>query len=247
MNDVKGYLVAAVLVVALVVPSFLYAHGDEAPNEPGHEGHGGLVHPFLVHMGLPDEPGMTDVRINSVQSIENGVRSGDVGFHIEAGLWKGVGIHLRNDGMSENPETELMVQGDLWRDSTKQSGIAIFGEAAFPTGESAANEMNWLYGVSGRFVFSHFSLDADIHHNIRDKMVEFEAGLVCGLTPTIFPILEMNGEFQQNASALVNLMPAVKIKLGGNNVVGIGYKFPLSSRKEFERQLVVQWDMDFHN
>ncbi|MEK7298749.1 MAG: hypothetical protein AAB066_02550 [Candidatus Margulisiibacteriota bacterium] len=216
---------------------------ESQSSEPDHHA---LVHPFLTHMGLPDGPGESSFRGNFLRQVEDGVSQGDFGFHIEAGVADGIGIHLRNDAVSANARTELMVQAAVWRDSTNLSGIAVFGEAEFATGATAERRITWLYGISGRWVMLPIlSLDADIHHNPLDSMVEWETAAVYRLTETLFPILEIRGE-SGNSTSIVNMLTALKIKTAENMAIGIGIQYPMSTTKEFDSQLLIQVDMGFH-
>src|SRR3989344_507830 len=101
--------------------------------------HHALVHPFLVHMGMPDGPGEVSARVMSVEERNVGVASGTYGFHIEAGIVDRLGLHLRNDSVRTHSKTEMMLQYAVLRSDDGLSGISLIGELEFPTGSTLNN------------------------------------------------------------------------------------------------------------
>lgn len=248
----KSMIMAGIITGLLCLGTGIQAHDESAHMQldvpevsEAAPDHHALVHPFLAHMGLPDGPGEASFRGNLIRTVADQSGQSDAGFHIEAGLWDGVGIHLRNDAVSGNASTELMVQAAIWRDASKLSGIALFGEAEFGTGASSTAKFNFLYGISGRWVMLPvFSLDATLHYNPKDNMAEWESALVYRLTENIFPVFELSGELGQD-TPLVNGLYAIKYKFG-QQVFGVGIQYPLTDRKEFDSKLLVQMDISFH-
>ena len=247
------FAIIATIVLPLMLANGVQAHeGEEmklnltATENEQMPDHHAIVHPFLSHLGLPEGLGETSLRTSYVRSVTDGKGSNDFGFHVETSLWDGVGIHLRNDSMQNNARTEIMLQSALWRDSTKLSGVGAFVEVEFPTGEATANELKWALGVSGRWiVIPYFSLDGDLHYKIADKMSEWETAFVYKLTDTFFPVIELRGETSPDES-MVSALGAIKLKIGENRVIGMGLQYPLTTAREFDRQLYVQVDLGFH-
>lgn len=245
----------------MLISSLALAHED-APSVPGAAhaeldpdksvnsapmaaNHHALVHPFLVHMGMPDGPGEVSARIMSIEERNAGVANGTYGFHIEAGIVDRLGIHLRNDAIRTHTATEMMLQYAVLRSDDGQSGISLIGEVEFPTGSTVDNRTKGLYGIS--FSYSRiplFAVNSVVHYNPVEKMVEWEISFVGRLAKNIFPVLEFSGENSQDMTAS-NALFAWKFKIPNDNAIGVGYRLPLTKEREFESQLILQAELGF--
>lgn len=61
-----------------------------------------IPHPFFTHMGMPEATGVYSLRVQSLLTNVNNKTVADFGFHLETGLSKFVGMHIRNDRFLDN-------------------------------------------------------------------------------------------------------------------------------------------------
>ena len=208
--------------------------------------HHALVHPFLVHMGMPDGPGELSVRIFSVEERNAGVANGTYGFHFEAGLFDRLGLHLRNDAIRTHSNTEMMLQYAILRSADGKSGISVIGEVEFPTGNTLENRSTGMFGISFAYLWlPTFAVNSVVHYDQDEKMLEWEISFIGRLTEKIFPVLELSGE-TGDIMSLSTALFAWKFKIPNNNSLGVAYRVPISTMREFESQLMLQAEFNFH-
>lgn len=205
-------------------------------------------------MGLPDEVGEVNVRLNSISQRSEGKNTSDHGIHIEAGIAKNWGVHYRNDGFDNKSESEIMLQRTVFTDEAKTGGIAIFGQYSMygkdnseeEEGVVKKKEKNALdaFGISGSKVLSFAALNANIHYNTTRKMYEWEGSSVFKANDWIFPILELRGEVK-DSNHEVYALPGVKFKILRSAYLGLGFQVPISSNKEYDSQVLLQFDASF--
>ena len=209
-------------------------------------GHHAFVHPFLTHMGIPDGPGELSVRVMSVEERNVGVASGTYGFHIEAGIIDRLGLHLRNDAVKTHSKTEMMLQYAVLRSDDKLSGISVVAEIEVPTGSTSNNRIENMFGVSFAYLWVPvLAVNSTVHYNSDEKKVEWEISFVGRLTEKIYPVLELSGETDQAMSSRSALF-AWKFKIPNNNSLGIAYRIPITTEREFDSQLILQTEFNFH-
>lgn len=240
-----------VAIFLLSQASIAYAHEEGAQSaldlDSGSmpEGHHSMVHPFMAHMGLPDGPGEVSARVTSVEQRMDGVSQGTYAFHIESGVVDGVGIHLRNDAIKSNPSSEVMLQYAVWRTPSKLSGVAVFGELEFPTGNTTDNRTAGVLGVSFAYLdVPVLAVNSTIHYNPREKMIEWEIAFVTRVTKNIFPVVEVRGDALKGPGT-TNLLAALKYKIPHDNAIGVGYQFPVTSGRDYDSQLLLQAELGF--
>ena len=206
-------------------------------------GHHALVHPFVVHMGMPDEPGEISVRLMSITERNAGVANGTYGFHVEVGVADRLGLHLRNDALATHANTELMLQYALLKSG--ENGIALIGEVEFPTGPTTENRNKYLSGLSFAYYWdSILSVNSVVHYNAPEKMTEWEIAFVSRMTEKIFPVLEFRGEATKDMSTTQALL-ALKFKIPRGNAIGVGYQIPISTNRDYDSQLITEVELNF--
>lgn len=235
---------------ALLTGSLALAHESQAGTGQEHaaspEGHHAFVHPFVAHMGMPDEPGEISLRLMSLQERNIGSVSGTYGFHVEAGIADRWGLHLRNDKVSSKKMTEMMLQYAVLRSDSGENGLALIGEVEFPTGPTTDNQNKHLFGVSFAYLWAPIvSVNSVVHYDPQEKMVEWEIAFVSRLTEKIFPILEFRGEASKDMS-LANALFAWKFKAQENSAFGLGYQVPISKDREYDSQLILAAEFNFN-
>ncbi len=227
------------------------AHASEG-HSPGKEvssnvkdDHHALVHPFLAHMGMPDSPGEVSVRLNAIEQRESGARAGTAGFHLEAGVFDRLGLHLRNDGVAISSKTEMMLQHAIYRSDYGISGISLIGEIEFPTGATTDKKNEYLFGISFAYTWDAIlSVNSVIHYSPEEKMTGWEIAFVTKLTEKIFPVLEFRGESGAGMSKTNGLF-AWKFKITSDNSIGLGYQVPLTTSRDYDSQLIAQAEFNF--
>ncbi|OYZ23575.1 MAG: hypothetical protein B7Y39_04525 [Bdellovibrio sp. 28-41-41] len=248
----------ALMVLALLVCSEAQTHetNSEADTKPNHAGnpeaksasndHHAFVHPFVAHMGMPDEPGEVSLRLMSIQERNTGATTGGYGFHLEAGVIDSLGLHLRNDNVATHNRTEMMLQYAVLKSESGQNGLSLIGEVEFPTGATTDNQSKGLFGVSFAYSLSSvLNVDSVVHYSPDEKMVEWEIGFVSRLTENIFPVVEFRGESSKDMS-ITNSLFAWKFKLPNNNSIGIGYQIPTTAKRDYDSQLILQAEFNFN-
>lgn len=226
------------------------AHGDEhealdLPMAAETGGHHSFPHPIMAHMGMPDEPGETSLRLTSVEQRSAGLANSTYAFHVESGIIDRLGLHLRNDGVRSHATSEMMLQYAVLRSESKSDGIALFTELDFPTGSTADSRVNGLYGISFAYQLPSFvAINSTIHYNPRDQMSEWEIAFVGKMTATIYPVIELRGEIMKDKS-LTNMLAGWKFKLPQDRALAIAYQFPISDNREYDGQLLLQGEIGF--
>ena len=208
--------------------------------------HHAFVHPFLTHMGMPDEPGELSTRIMSVEQRNDGSSSGTYGFHLETGIVDRLGLHLRNDAVKFKNSTELMLQYAVLRSDSGQNGVSIIGETEFPTG-STNEKTKGVVGVSFAYILvPAFAANSVIHYIPSEKAVEWEISLASKLTEKIFPVLEASGEKKKDEKGIVNALAGLKFKIPNGHALGVAYQVGTTGVRNFDSRLLLQAELNFH-
>jgi len=81
--------------IVIVVLSLFFVQPQIASAESNSDMKDKFVHPFLAHMALPDRTNEVSLRISPYQRRLGAVTVSDIAFHVEAGLVRDVGLHVR--------------------------------------------------------------------------------------------------------------------------------------------------------
>jgi hypothetical protein len=208
----------------------------------------GFPHPFLAHMGIADMPGMVSLRASGYrQYMADNLSLTDFAFHLEAGLFSRLGLHVRNDDIKQDPRTDIMLMYTFIENRAGDSGLSVFGALEIPSGAIPMGEDKVVgaFGVSGRKVFGDIAiLDADVHYMPQMKMAEYEACLVLKASTGFFPVIEAGGETMPGATTLY-VLPGLKFKLAKGKFLGVGTQIGLTSIRDFDTRVLLQLDMDW--
>lgn len=206
----------------------------------------GFPHPFFNHMGIPDMSGMASVRVTGYRQGGNSEPSQeDFGFHLEAGLYERLGIHIRNNEIRQSPRTDVMLMYAVVQDDEAQSGVSLFAGALIPSGTipKGEDEVVGAFGVSGRqFVSGLAVFDGNVHYMPEMKMFEMGFSGVFKATEKLFPIIEIEGKVTEQKT-MFYLFPSLKFKLKPEVFIGVGTEFAITQDKEFDSRFLVQMDM----
>ena len=130
-----------------------------------------FVHPFLAHMALRDHPGEMSLRVTPFQERNGDVVEQDLVVHLEAGLMRNLGLHIRSDAIKTSPYSEVMLMYSFLHDASMSNGMSVFGQISIPTGPVESNALKYLFGLSGRLTIPEIMvMDANMHVNLADKM-----------------------------------------------------------------------------
>ena len=213
-----------------------------------------LPHPFLSHMGVPDEPGSVSIRAAVYRQGRRGENAWtDGAFHLEAGLLPRLGIHFRSDAVMQDPRLDVMAMFAVLRDADDSSGVSVFaaGEVAVGNVPAGERDVESAFGLSGRKSFAGaLTADADAHYMPTMKMFEYEAAAVASVHDYFYPAAEFSGEYMlsQEGMPATNssyALAGVKFKLKDAVYFGVAYQFGVTTEREFDHRALLQLDTDW--
>lgn len=238
MKSIKWLLIAA---VALAGTAGTITGQEAEKSEMGDM----FVHPFLTHMALPDPPGEMSLRVTPFQERYDGIVEQDMGLHLEAGLLRNLGLHIRSDGIKTSPYSEVMLMYSFLHDASLSKGMSVFGQVSLPTGPVKSNKLKYLFGLSGRLTIPKIMvMDANIHANLADKMAEYESSFIFKASAMIYPELELRGEITEEATSLYSLF-GLKFRVADEIALGLGYQIPIIKEREYDSQFLLTMGMAF--
>lgn len=193
-------------------------------------------HPFLAHMGMPDNPGEISLRIIGFQQRLAGISQNGYGAHLETGLWDRVGLHIRNDDIQRDG-TEIMLQFAFLRSQDKEEGIAAIVENEMPglTGEAVAK---FKVGLTAIKKLWGQPLHLAWHYGPSDRSSEYTASQIINVNERLGLIIEYSGS--SNASNSAYLLEALKVRMNPFMNLGIAFQSPVTSDKEFDARTLLQ-------
>ena len=195
-----------------------------------------LPHAFFTHMGLPEGVGVFNLRTLGLATRAEGRTRGDFAFHLETGLTRLIGLHVRNDQFRENPRTEAMLQFAVLTSKDGMSGFAPIIEFEIPTKSGAGGRINTLIGFTSTLGGRRAVFNQALHYNPREDMVDGSAALVLKLGPRVFPIVEVLGEGARGEPTVMNVLGGLKVRLREWLHLGLAVQFPVTAAKGFSSQ-----------
>ena len=103
-----------------------------------------VPHGFFTHEGLPDAVGSFSLRTAALATRVDGKTQGDFASHLETGLTKTIGLHIRNDRFLNSSMTEAMFQFAAITSGDGRSGFAPTSSSNFRrTPALAAGSIRW--------------------------------------------------------------------------------------------------------
>jgi hypothetical protein len=204
-----------------------------------------FVHPFLAHMALPDMPGEVSLRVTPFQERSGADTRSDYAIHIEAGLFRDVGLHARTDALKAAPWSEVMIMYSPLHDDALSRGLSVFGQISIPTGPIASNTYKGLFGIAARGTVPGIVVaDANIHVDLKDEMAEYEGAFVFKASEMFYPIVELRGEIMENATTLYSLL-GLKFRVADDIAWGFGVQLPITTEREYDTQLLGTFGIAF--
>jgi hypothetical protein len=218
-----------------------------APNQAAmnmDEGEMEIVHPFFTHMGMPDPVGHYALRLSGVATREEGHTREDVGFHLETGLWDRIGLHIRNDRISNNAHTEIMFQYAAIRSQDGMSGLSPFIEVEIPTHNNERHTYG-LVGFSTMWSNQSIELNQSIEYSPEEDALEGSVSMVSKVGQRLFPVVEFIWAAAKGATPQNTMIGGLKYRINKYAVFGIGYQVPVTEAKEFTHQVLLQTDLEW--
>jgi hypothetical protein len=204
-----------------------------------------VAHPFFTHMGIPEAVGVFSLRAAGLATRAEGEVEGDFAFHLETGLTKFVGIHVRNDRFLNKPRTEVMFQFAAVRGKNGMSGFSPLIEFEVPTRTGGGKRINTLVGFSSALANSRAAFNQVIHYNPREDAVDSSAAFVLKLGRRFFPVVEVLAEAERGERPIVRLLGGLKVRVNKTLLLGFAVQSPVSSRKDFSSQLIFQPEIEW--
>ena len=204
-----------------------------------------IPHAFFTHEGLPDEVGTFALRTSAVALRIDGQTKGDFGFHLETGLAKRIGLHVRNDRFLNNTRTEFMFQFAAVKSKNGKNGFAPILEFEIPTRRGGGSRVNVLFGFSTKFSNSKAAFNSVVHYDPREKMVESNMSFVFKAAKRLYPVFEVLAEAGEGMSPIVSLVGGFKVRMTKNWLIGFGFQAPTTHNKDFSSEGIFQSDNMF--
>jgi hypothetical protein len=208
------------------------------------EGEMDMVHPFFTHMGMPDPVGHYVLRLSGVAAREEVRTRGDFGFHLETGLSKRIGLHIRNDRVVNNAHTEIMLQYAAIRSRDGMSGFSPFAELEIPTHEDERHFYG-LVGFSTTWSTHIFELNQSVEYSPEEGALEGSLSMVDNVGQRLFPVIEFIFAASKSATPQNSMIGGLKYRINGYTVFGVGYQAPVTKTKEFTHQVLLQADLEW--
>lgn len=202
-------------------------------------------HPFFTHMGLPEGVGNFNLRTLGLATRADAQTKADFAFHLETGLTRVIGLHVRNDQFRENPRTEAMFQFAAFVSKDGMRGVAPLIEFEFPTKSGAGSRIQTLVGFTSTLGGRWAVFNQVLHYNPREDGVDASAAVVFKLGRRVFPVVELLGDGMRGAPTVVNLLGGLKVRVREWLHLGLAVQFPLSSAKEFSWQGALGPDVEW--
>lgn len=219
------------------------AQVDEAPAAEEEEAE--LPHAFFTHMGLPEGVGVFNLRTLGLATRADGQTKADFAFHLETGLTRVIGLHVRNDQFRENPRTEAMFQFAAFVSKDGMRGFAPLIEFEFPTKSGAGSRIQTLVGFTSTLGGRRAVFNQVLHYNPREDGVDASAAVVFKLGRQFFPVVELLGEGERGAPTVVNLLGGLKVRVREWLHLGLAVQFPLTNAQEFSWQGALGPDVEW--
>jgi len=203
-----------------------------------------LPHPFFTHMGLPEGVGNFNLRLLGLATRVDGKTDGDFAFHLETGLTKYIGLHIRNDRFLDNEKTEAMFQFAAYVSKDGMSGFAPIIEFEIPT-HTGASRISTLVGFTSSLGSKDWAFNQVLHYDPREDMGDASAAIVFKVGRSVFPVLELLGEGGKGRSPVVNGLAGVKVRLQDWLIGGVAIQLPMTHTRNLSSQFAFGPDLEW--
>ena len=203
-----------------------------------------IAHPFFTHMGMPEGVGNYALRVPVSVTRDEDDTDGDIGFHLETGLSKTIGLHIRNEAVLTEPHTEVTFQFAAVSSADGMSGLSPFMELEIPTHEGERT----FYAIVGfltAWTTERLAINQSLEYSPKEDDVEGSASAVVRVGERFFPVVEFIGEGQEGSLPLFTALGGIKSRLSEHLLVGLACEVPTSDAKEFDYQIILETDVEW--
>jgi hypothetical protein len=203
-----------------------------------------IAHPFFTHMGMPEGVGNYALRVAGIATTDDGETDGNFGLHLETGLSKTIGLHIRNERVLTTPHTEVAFQFAAVSSRDGMSGFSPFMEFEIPT-HSGEKTIYTLVGFSTAWTTDQVALNQSVEYSPKEEGLEGSASAVVKVGTRFFPVVEFIGEAAEGSSPLYTALGGLKGRINEHFLVGLAYEVPTSDEREFDYQILLQTDVEW--
>ena len=205
-----------------------------------------MPHAFFTHEGLPEGVGSYSLRVAALTSRIDGKTQNDFAFHLEMGLTKLIGLHVRNDAFLNSPKTEAMFQFGVITNKDGTAGFAPIIEFQFPT-HSGASGITTEMGFTTKFTRTGYAFNQVLHYNPREDSYDGSASLVVGLGEKDFPVVELFSEGGHDLPTVINVLAGLKLRIRPWITIGLALRVPLTNARDYSSQGILQSEFVWGN
>ena len=204
-----------------------------------------LPMPFSTHMGIPLKVGTYNLRMAGLPTQNDGSTVTQYNFQFETGLSKTIGLFIGGEGLFNNTTLEAMFQFLAWKSKNGMNGASAIVEFEFPLGPEAAEKVYTLVGFSSTFSNSHIAFNQVLHYSPIENLGEGSVSFLYKASKRIYLISELSGVVQKGELPILNLLGGVKVRVTSFLLLGIGYRVPITTSRDFSSQYIIQSDMQW--
>lgn len=215
------------------------AEAQDLSPSPTEKGEMEMPHAFFTHEGLPEGVGSYSLRVAALTTHVTGQNQGDFAFHLEMGLTKLIGLHIRNDRFLNSEKTEAMFQFAVITNKSGTNGFAPIIEFQFPT-HSGAGGIATETGFTTKFTGARSAFNQVLHYSPRENAADGSAGIVVKISDKVFPVVELLGAGGRNTSTVFNVLAGLKLRIRPWITVGIALMLPMTSARDFSSEGVFE-------
>lgn len=232
-----------ILIALVALPASAQANGDTQ-----HKQHH-FPHPINTTMGIPDPVGSYNIRLNVFRQQTDAGSEYDLSGHLGYGMFEWGGIHLRSLGVKTFGLLEIIGMVGLWETAAKANGLSALAILGVPTADpkkKGHGGFAYLAGLAARTSYpENTTHDIILHYDFTAGHFIAESGSVIHLIPGLFGVVDFSATVGKS-SPLVTILPGLKISPSENLFVGFGYRFHVSTAKDFSNQLYLQFELSQH-
>ena len=204
-----------------------------------------LPMPFSTHMGIPLNVGTYNLRLAALPTRDAGNTVMQYNFQFETGLSRTIGLFIGGEGLFNNTTLEAMFQFLAWKSKNEMNGASAIVEFEFPLGPDAAERVYTLVGFSSTFSNTHLAFNQVLHYSPIENLGEGSVSVLYKASKRIFLISELSGVVQKGELPILNLLGGVKVRVNNFLLLGVGYRAPITTNRDFSSQYIIQSDMQW--
>lgn len=208
-----------------------------------------LPHSFLLPRGVPEKKNSYHIQVSPFLDQTSGVTTPDIGGHLSYGLFDWGGIHLRSLGARTSPNAEIIGLIGLIKNQEHTQGISLLTILAIPTNKKPGQDhsgLGYLVGLASRLTpTNNIVINPTLHYDFTAMHVIPELGMIYRLSSLFYSVLDSRASLGSGGNK-VDLLPGMKLRIGSHSFLGVGYRFPVTTLRDFDRQIYFQYELMSH-